>query len=323
MSLKHWQTYYRTGALATCPTGPDGTYDLEVKAAWVEFFSAQSDGARILDIGTGNGAIALIAKETAAALGRQYEIHGTDLADIDPYRDVPNGAQRFEGIEFHAGIATENLPFEANYFDGICAQYALEYMKIGEALTEIQRVLAPGGQACFILHHTDSVIVQNARESLRQTDLVLKETRIYRLLGRYLAAFHKSSPNTSRHLEALMNAGETLKQAALSSNSTLILRETLEAVQRLVNARARMPLTVLEQEVNRVEEELRAAVTRLKDLCQCALAETDLESIARDAREAGLQLVETNLQLHRGGNLVGWRLELEKPGNSAHTAAVT
>lgn len=311
MSLKHWQVYYRTGALATCPTGPDGTYDREVRDAWVEFFSARPDGARILDIGTGNGAVALIAKETAAGLGLTFEIHGTDLAEIDPHRDVPDGQRRLAGIRFHSEVATESLPFEAGYFNGICAQYALEYMKIDEALMEIQRVLAPTGRARFILHHTDSVLVQNARESLQQTDMVLKETRIYRLLGRYLDAFHKSSPNTQYHLDALMKAGETLKRAAASAKSRLVLRVTLEAVQRLVNARTRMSPAMLEQEVSRVEAELRASVTRLKDLCQCALGETELDELASIAGDAGLALVDQGLQLHAGTNLVGWRVEFE------------
>ena len=67
LSLEQWETYYRGGAIATCPMGPDGDYDLEVRQAWVEFFSTLPEGARILDVGTGNGVVALIAAETASA----------------------------------------------------------------------------------------------------------------------------------------------------------------------------------------------------------------------------------------------------------------
>lgn len=83
MSLRHWKNYYRDGALASCPLGPGSGYTQELRDIWVEFFSGLPEDARILDIGTGNGAVALIALESAASAGRHYEIHGTDLAQID------------------------------------------------------------------------------------------------------------------------------------------------------------------------------------------------------------------------------------------------
>lgn len=309
LSLKHWQTYYRTGALATCPTSPDGAYDHELYNVWDEFFSTQSDGARILDIGTGNGAVALIAKETAARVGRCFEIHGTDLAMIDPKQYVPDGARRLADIEFHGGIATESLPFEDGYFDAVSGQYALEYMQLDEALKEIHRVLKSTGRARFIVHHADSVIVQNARESLDQANVILKETGIYRLLRRYLAADRKSSPNTPHHLDQLMTAGDRLKHAAAGARSTVYLNATLDALQRLVNARHHMTQPALEQEVDRVEGELRAAVQRLKDLDAGACNEHDLKTIEDYASNAGLRLIEQSVQRHKGNNLVGWRLE--------------
>lgn len=309
MSLKHWQTYYQTGAIATCPTSPDGAYDHELYDVWDEFFSDQPDGARILDIGTGNGAVALIAKETAARVGRRFEIHGTDLAMIDPKQYVPDGAQRLADIEFHSGVATESLPFDNGYFDAISGQYALEYMQLDKALTEIHRVLKSIGRARFIVHHADSVIIQNARESLDQANLILKETRIYRLLRRYLAAERKSSPNTRYHLDELMAAGDRLKHAAAGARSTVYLQATLDALQRLVNARHQMTQPALEQEVDRVEGELRAAVQRLKDLEAGACNEMDLRTIENYASSAGLRLIEQSVQRHKGDNLVGWRLE--------------
>jgi hypothetical protein len=83
LSLEHWEAYYRTGVLATCPTTPEGGYDQEVR----------------------------------------------------------DGQQRLAGIEFHAGIATERLPFESSSFDPVSGQYALEHMRIDAALAEIFRVL--------------------------------------------------------------------------------------------------------------------------------------------------------------------------------------
>ncbi|MGH8398789.1 MAG: hypothetical protein ACRETA_11180, partial [Gammaproteobacteria bacterium] len=57
-------------------------------------------GVRVLDIGTGNGAIAIIANDTARSLGRQLEIHASDQSDIDPVTYLRGTGLSVEGIIF-------------------------------------------------------------------------------------------------------------------------------------------------------------------------------------------------------------------------------
>jgi ubiquinone/menaquinone biosynthesis C-methylase UbiE len=310
LSLQHWEAYYRTGALATCPTAPEGGYDQEVREAWVEFFTDLPEAARVLDIGTGNGVVPLIALETATALGRRYEIHGTDLARIDPKRNLRDGQQRLAGIEFHAGIATERLPFESRSFDAVSGHYALEYMQIDAALAEIFRVLKPSGRARFILHHADSLLVLNARQSLRQADLVLQDTRIYRLLRRFIEAERKSPPAARRAREDLNAAALKLQQGLDQLSSALVVSVTLDAVQKLLAARARMSPHALERAIDSAEAELRASVHRLQDLVARTQDEDGIAAIEAAAVAAGFRVLERVPQMHAVGNLVGWRLSL-------------
>ncbi len=214
MNLEHWESYYRGGALVSCPMGLEPGYTGEVRDAWVTFFATLPDGARVLDIGTGNGAVALIAKETAATLGRSFEIHGVDLAQVDPVRHVPNGATLLAGIEFHPGVPAEQLPFEANGFDAVSGQYALEYTQRDRALAEIFRVLKPGGRGQFLLHHRDSVIVRNADESLHHAALVLDDTKVFRLLRRYLEAERDTPKTAVGPWQELVAAGNRLQAEA-------------------------------------------------------------------------------------------------------------
>ena len=310
MSLEHWEAYYRGGLLATCPTDAGGGYDRELREAWVEFFAGLPDGARVLDVGTGNGAVALIASETAAATGRRFEIHGTDLALIDPPRHVPDGARRFAGVRFHPRIATERLPFEPASIDAVSGQYALEYAAVPAALAEIARVLRPGGRARFILHHAESVLARNAHASLEQAQLVLRETKVYARLRRHLAAERESPAAAGRTWQDLGAAATRLQQALAAAPGALVLRVTLDAVQKLLAARQQLPTAALDREVDRVESDLRASVRRLVDLVERARGEDDMQAIEREAAAAGLAVEERCRQLHGGDNLVGWRLTL-------------
>ncbi|HVR81109.1 MAG TPA: class I SAM-dependent methyltransferase [Luteimonas sp.] len=316
MSQEQWETYYRGGMIATCPTGPDGGYDLEVRDAWVEFFSMLPEGARILDVGTGNGVVALIAAETASARGRNWEIHGTDLAQIDPPRHVPDGARRLAGIAFHAGVATEHLPFEAESFDAVSGHYALEYTDTAAALAEIHRVLKSSGDAQFVIHSTESLLVLNARRSLLEADLVLAETKVYRRLHR-LVTMEQVTPGTTQRVTADLRAAiQTLKQALQQARQVVgsggVLSVALDAVQKLLAARKEMKAHEVGLEVDRAEADMRALVRRLNDLIEHARTQADMESIEKDAAAAGFSLIERMPQYYAGKNLVGWQLLLHR-----------
>lgn len=313
MSVSHWESYYRAGGLATCPTGPDGSYDQEVRQAWEAFFEPLPDGAALLDVGTGNGAIPLIARELATRLGRRWDIHGTDLARIDPARDVQDGGRRFAGIVFHGGVATETLPFADASFDAVSGQYALEYMALEPALTELQRVLRPGGRMQFILHHVDSVLVANARESLGHAELVLRDTRVYQQLRRLLAA-ERESPAAAETAAAAMNGAAARLHAAMKqAGSPLILHVTLDALTQLWDLRRTLSATDLASEIEKVEGELQASVQRLEALAGHALSADDVTEMMQRLSALGFTGLQREPQVHAGTHLVGWRITCSKP----------
>jgi ubiquinone/menaquinone biosynthesis C-methylase UbiE len=315
LSLEQWEAYYRSGALATGPAGAHGGYDLEVRKAWVEFFSVLPNGARVLDVGTGNGVVALIAAETAAARALNWEIHATDLARIDPTRHVPDGARRLAGIQFHASVATERLPFDAEYFDAVSGHYALEYTDTAAALGEIHRVLKPGGDVQFVLHHSGSVLVQAAQSSLREAQLVLKESKLYRRLHR-LVTMESVTPGVTQkatvELRAAIQAVKTGLTEARRAGAGRVLAVALDAAQKLLVARKGMNPQAVGHEVDRAEAELRASLQRLRDLVAHARSEPDMDIIEKQAAAAGFGLIERTPQFHSGDNLVGWQLLMQR-----------
>jgi ubiquinone/menaquinone biosynthesis C-methylase UbiE len=102
-------------------------------------------GQRVLDVGCGKGRFARVFHEQEP----EAELWGLDLSEA-MLACVP------EGIHTRAGSMTE-LPFADDFFDGAYATESLEHaVEIGKAVSEICRVVKPGGRI--------AIIDKNARE---------------------------------------------------------------------------------------------------------------------------------------------------------------
>lgn len=318
MNLEQWETFYRGGALATGPAGPDGLYDLEVREAWARFFASLPADARLLDVGTGNGVVPLIARSVAEGVGARWEVDATDLARIDPRRDVVDGERRFAGIRFHPGVATESLPFEAATFDAATGHYALEYCDTARALAEVHRVLKPGADAQFILHHADSLLLQTARRAQDDARLLLDELAIYRKLHRVVTMEGAASPALEEATNALLAAIRKVKQALADAQrrqpgSARMLAVALDAIPKLLDMRRRKPAAETGVEVERAESEIAAGRARVDDLVAHALDEQGMARVVDEAARAGFTQIERWPLRHAGTNLVGWQLTLHRP----------
>jgi ubiquinone/menaquinone biosynthesis C-methylase UbiE len=96
-------------------------------------------GKRILDVGCGKGRFARVFHQQQP----EAELWGLDISE-EMLRFVP------EGIHTRAGSMTE-LPFETAWFDGAYATESLEHaVEIEKAVSEICRVVKPGGRIAII-----------------------------------------------------------------------------------------------------------------------------------------------------------------------------
>ncbi len=97
-------------------------------------------GTRVLDVGCGAG-------QTLTVAYPQLETFGIDV-DLDALllgeRIAPN-------VRFTSGRA-EQLPFADAQFDLVIARVSLAYTNIRQSLSEINRVLTPGGRLWITLH---------------------------------------------------------------------------------------------------------------------------------------------------------------------------
>lgn len=316
MSLHHWEIFYRNGAIATGPSQNNGNYDQEILQAWLAFFESCPENAKILDIATGNGAVAIIASETSRKLGKHFDVHACDFAQINPLRDVPNAAERLAGITFHPGMAVENLTFDDAYFDAVSGQYALEYTDIPASLKQLHRTMKANGLAQFIIHHKNSILVRNTLINLDEADFVLRKTKIYRRLKHLVSAqlvTPKFAENAGNQLRASIQSLKRALPEVQAAGGGMILQGTLDNIQKLLILRNESgPVASLEREINMAEKDLRFWVRRQVNLLNSAKDENGIAEIEHMATQTGFAVVSRELQWHAGANLVGWKLVLRR-----------
>lgn len=317
MGVEQWEDFYRGGALATGPSDLDGFYDLEVAAVWRKFFDGLPAEGRLLDLGTGNGVLALMALEHARIRGAVLSIDACDLARIDPCRHVHGGESRFAGIRFHPGMAMERLGFEDASFDAVVGHYALEYGDISEALSEIRRVLRPAGHAQFVMHHAGSVLLESAQHTLEESDAVLRHHAFYRKLSKLLT-LENATPSTIasaqedvvqaiRALRAKMDAARIAKL-----DGGRVYAVALDAAKKLLDARRTTPAALVGLEVERAENAMRLAAHRQADLITAAKDADGIANVCRVLEALGFEDIDVAELHHDVQHLVGWRLRFRR-----------
>jgi ubiquinone/menaquinone biosynthesis C-methylase UbiE len=127
-------------------------------------------GKRVLDVGCGKGRFARVFREREPAA----EIWGLDISD-EMLRFVP------EGIQTRLGSMTE-LPFEDGFFDAAYATESLEHaVEIDRAVSEICRVVKPGGRIAII----DKNAEQWGKLNTPDWEKWFTRKELERLLGRH------------------------------------------------------------------------------------------------------------------------------------------
>jgi ubiquinone/menaquinone biosynthesis C-methylase UbiE len=319
-----WDRYWHFDRVASCfdAAGAED-YDDSVAAGWRQFFAERPQGARILDLCCGNGAVALIAAETGIARGKGFEIVGVDQAAIDPRAYVSRHREAIEAIDFRSGTPAEALPFDDDRFDAAVSQYGIEYSDMDRSLAEIARVIAPEGRVRLVLHAADGVVSRDSREVIGEADFLLDTIDLpgtaRRCYVAVSAAERRPDASEAAHNEARASLAEF--EAALSATARRVpgamdrtmLRNAGSVLLDTFNRRAKFDVDQLVAKADELGAEIAAHRGRLQALVDAAIGPEGVVRIEAKLREAGAGQIRHEV-LRRDAGLIGHIVEAEFPG---------
>ena len=129
----------------------------DAAAAWM----VAEDRSRVLDLGSGSGGFAVMLQRAG------HEVFCLDRA-VDRVAGLPDRL----GSRLHVAGRVESLPFLSCNFDVVTAAATLHRFAPGLALTEIARVLRPGGRLAVAYNTRDDTVpwVRRLSGILQQAD---------------------------------------------------------------------------------------------------------------------------------------------------------
>ena len=313
-----WSRYWKGGALHSCGGSFDGNYADSIGAFWRTVFAPLTSASHVLDVATGNGALPKLLLDAKPDAAQMPQVHAIDLAAIDPPWRQGYAADRIGRVQFHAGVAAENLPFANGSFDLVISQYGLEYADLERATDELVRVLKPGAQVALVLHHAESLPVRLGASECKQIDWLLQSggvvTRARRLLP-FLArlatpegmASVQRDPEATKARQRYNDSMREIESRAQRPGADVLI-ETQEALARIAARTSAIGRQAAEAELNALVEALEQSRLRQSELVAHALDAAAVKGLGeRLARRDGLTVQIDELRVR--GEVFGWSLQ--------------
>jgi len=316
-----WDRYWQADRIASCMDGAGrSNYDDRVAAGWRNFFDALPAGSRVLDLCTGNGAVAVIAAEINANRAKNFAITGVDLADIDPRRFVHRLGVIARDVKFIPRTSVEQLPFADASFDATVSQYGIEYSKLDKSLPEAVRVLAPGGRLRLFMHAKEGTVVASTKRAIADAEFLLDRAKICDKASACFRSVHVveagvETPETVARADRSFTAFKSALDAAAhhlrKAEDEAMVRNTSSVLLHTYEHRRQFPPEVLVAKAQEVKEEIIAHRQRQRLLVSAAVNSSRLAQMAATLDQLGMANIAT-AAVRPGAEFVGYVIEATK-----------
>lgn len=217
LTPEQWSAYWQNRTITSFHGHFQKNYDGAIKQFWTRVFQNLPDQANILDLATGNGALAILAQQYSLVHDKGFRVTGIDSAEINPTEYLASQMELTDTlakIRFISYASIENTGLPAGEFQLVMSQFGFEYADMGPACREVARLLEPQhGVFAAMLHHQRSAVLQQAKEAMRQIN-------------------HCNNSGLLDVAEQLVGLQENLRQNGALNEKELGLAKTLQQSMR-------------------------------------------------------------------------------------------
>ena len=283
----YWSQYWQKGFLTSFGSSIKTNYQGVIKDCWFNFFDKLTPQDKVIDIGTGNGALIALAQ---AHPSWHCKFVGIDYANLHISDEA---LLERENIEFFSNLQAENLTFNTGEFTTAIAQFSLEYTDIEQSIKEISRVLSTEGRFQFVCHHTDSLILKPSNRLLHIALKIQEKEGVLDTLKKLVQALGQESNKKSAIAEKLRNKFNNLVHSFIEIDASVFQNTGFPDLIRSVFSQKNFAYrqTVISQ----FEEELNGQISRLTQLTAAALNQSDKENLLVLCKQAGLIIEENEI----------------------------
>ncbi|MCL6684624.1 class I SAM-dependent methyltransferase [Sphingomonas alba] len=312
---KAWDLFWSYDRLASFGTGRGaGNYGQAIASGWRDFFAALPVGARVMDLATGNGAIAVMAVEA----GDNLDVTGADLASVRPAAFVSKGKSALAKIRFLSDTPAEDLPLDGGSFDAVVSQYGIEYSDLERSVPEAVRILAPGGRLRFACHAAEGSVAADTKRAIKDADFLLDEVELTRHAATCIPAILNVERGRARGAFAQVEAQEQYRkfrealrlvaERARSAADADMLASVHRSLTDLFQQRKSHSESEIGSKVDALRLEVEAHRERERALLGAALSADEMGEMAERLDALGLRQIKQGEQ-RNGDALIGHVIE--------------
>jgi len=311
-----WSRYWAGGAPHSCIGTYGDRYGGAIAAFWKGVFAGLADGARVLDVATGNGALPRLFLDHCRHPGVTCD--AVDIAAVQlPWLASVLPADR-NRVRLHGGVDAGALPFADRTFGLGVSQYGLEYTDLERSVPELLRVLAPRGGVAMVLHHAQGRPAALAALEIGHIRWLTAEGGWFDTTAAMIEPMARASTfggRASLQGDAQANAArgrfnavqDELSARGEGQDGADVLFEMREAAMSAFAMAGREGVAAAGNALAALREELIAGATRLDDLRAHALGAEQAQALGRRL-ESGLGSAVELGELREGDYLMGWTL---------------
>ncbi len=298
LNSEQWSQFWDKNTLTTFHGHFEGNYDGEIKQFWFELFAQTNPNLKIVDLASGNGALALLIEEFNQLNSRGHKISAVDFADIK-VNEATEGSESLtklkNNINFYSNTNIENTGFDDNSFDMAISQFGFEYADHEKAFNEVDRILNDTGRVAFIMHISESVIIKQAFEALEQIR-VCNRTGLIETVGLILARLDKLPKNAKDDVADKLKKDINKQLSFLTEQMKKYAEPThiqffIDMLSRFFAQEASlMTLEEKQQTLENLKVEIKKYKERMLDLKSAALDKEGLLKLNRLAESKNYKL---------------------------------